>query len=503
MTAQQPRAIDVISADAPVFHRRPTRPDVPDSSLPRFRDDIWDFSVSNFADHSTKQQLNFTSYSPAWRTPMKTYFWILINEETARPIQNGPTAGRRTLTSIPLMQAPLKRILEWVDAQELNSLQDITPGNLDELLVEMAGRRLPDSAMRGIVTETRRLWRYRDLVPPTIRLPPASPWEDYHPRDLLRLAPTSSSNLTPRIDDATLAPLMSWTVRFVEDFADDIIAAYRDYKKLLANQYRYRAPGLDPSKIPGMRRTKLAEALESLRSQGKGLPGHTDRSEINWTHLGRLTGYFGSAHAGFDRDVIATSGLPVDVASYLRPLTGGLLDGLPWMDPSICWGDAVVLADHLTTACFIAISYLTGMRPGEVLSIRRRCIEFDPQSGLWTLRGVRWKSAIGSDGSRMDHGEVRPEPWVVHPVGARAVQVLELLHDEELLFPKNLRPTAQRGSTPSGKLRAGTARTSARMTTDITRFIEWVNRYCTDTDRADAIPVDPAGPLTGSRFRRT
>lgn len=503
MTMHQSRAIDVISPDAPVFHRRPTRPDVPDSSLPRFRDDVWDFSVSNFADHSIKQQLNFASYSPEWRTPMKTYFWILINEETARPIQNGPTTGRRTLTSIPLMQAPLKRILHWMDTRELTGLQDLTPRNLDELLVEMAGRRLPDTAMRGIITETRRLWRYRDLVPLKVRLPPGSPWEDYHPRDLLRLGPTSSTNLTPRIDDATLAPLMSWALRFVEDFADDIIAGYRDYKELLTNEYRHRVPGPDPSKLPGMRRTKLSGVLEDLRSQEKGLPGHTDRSGVNWAHLGRLTGYFGSGHSGSDRALVAASELPVDDASYLRPLTTGLLDGKPWMGPSIRWADAVPLSAHLTTACFVAISYLTGMRPGEVLSIRRDCLEFDSDGGLWTLRGVRWKSATGSDGARMDHGEVRPAPWVIHPVGARAVQVLELLHDGELLFPKTLRPPTRRGSTPSGKLRAGTAKTSARMSTDIARFIEWVNRYCRDAHRPDNIPRDPAGPLTGSRFRRT
>ncbi|WP_171821913.1 hypothetical protein [Microbacterium sp. CGR1] len=41
------------------------------------------------------------------------------------------------------------------------------------------------------------------------------------------------------------------------------------------------------------------------------------------------------------------------------------------------------------------------------------------------------------------------------------------------------------------------------MTTDIARFIEWVNRYCRDAHRPDNIPRDPAGPLTGSRFRRT
>jgi len=503
MTAQQPVSIDVISPDAQVFHRRPTRPDVPADALPRFRDDIWDFSVSNFADHSIKQQLNFSSYSPEWRAPMKTYFWILINEETARPIQNGPTTGRRTLTSIPLMQGPLKRILEWMDTRELTSLQDLTPGTLDELLVEMTGRRLPDTALRGIITETRRLWRYRDSVPLKVRLPPESPWEDYHPRDLLRLKPAASTNLTPRIDDSTLAPLMSWALRFVEDFADDIIAGYRDYKELLVNEYRHRVPGPDPSKRPGMRRTKLGGVLENLRSQGKGLPAHTGRSDINWTHLGRLTGYFGSAHSNSDRDLVVTSGLPVDDGSYLRPLTAGLLDGKPWMSPSIQWSDAVPLSDYLTTACFVVISYLTGMRPGEVLSIRRDCLDFDADSGLWTLSGVRWKSATGNDGSRMDHGEVRPEPWVIHPVGARAVQVLELLHDGELLFPKTLRPPMRRGSTPSGNLRAGAAKTSARMTADIGRFIEWVNRYCEDADRSDIIPLDPAGPITGSRFRRT
>lgn len=100
-------------------------------------------------------------------------------------------------------------------------------------------------------------------------------------------------------------------------------------------------------------------------------------------------------------------------------------------------------------------------------------------------------------------GQPRGNPWIVHPLASKAVEVLERLHTSELLFPKTLRPKAIRGTTQRPNARTGTAQTAAKMTTDIAAFIGWVNDYCARHQRNDPIPKDADGNITGKRFRRT
>jgi hypothetical protein len=149
------------------------------------------------------------------------------------------------------------------------------------------------------------------------------------------------------------------------------------------------------------------------------------------------------------------------------------------------------------------ISYLSGMRPGETLTLRRGCVRQDPTAGLWLLHGRAWKGAVDERGSKRPEGEPRADPWVVVEPVARAVGVLEALHEWPLLFPTTLL------LTPAVALqlgdRVGRARTSQVITGDLVRFVDWVNAYCQSSGRRDQqIPPDPARrPLAPSRFRRT
>lgn len=154
----------------------------------------------------------------------------------------------------------------------------------------------------------------------------------------------------------------------------------------------------------------------------------------------------------------------------------------------------------LSTACFVIVSYLSGARPGEVLHLRRGCVEHDTASELWLMTGRHYKNAVDADGNKLPAGAPRRDPWVVIAPVARAVAVLERLHPHPLLFPNRITPHQQHLRDIK---RRGEARTDGQITRDLAAFVTWVNTECRRVDRTDAIPPDKRGRLTASRFRRT
>ena len=490
-----------------VLARRPLRPDSQPASLSRFEDVVWDLSPGIFENHTQRLILNFEQIPSQWLRSVKSYFWILINEETAKPILDAPSTPRRlALASIAHMISPLRWIIHWFDDHGYDTLQAASPKVLDRLLADSAESGLSLHRRRQIIVETRRVWAHRHVVSPQLRMPEAAPWQEDRPSDLLSHRFKITGNLTPRISDETLVPLMAWAFRFIEDFAPDITAAYHNYLELISDDYRHTSQGSRTPQPPGTRRLRLQAALNRLRQLGLGLPGQPDPSgipKINWTHLGRLTGSFGNTHASYDRDIVLKSGLSVDPQSYVTTRCTVSLDGQLWCGPYISWQEVIPLALHLQTACFIAIAYLSGMRPGEALNLERGCHKINPSTRLHELHGTIWKTARTPEDAKDPKGQPRGNPWIVHPLAGQAVEVLERLHTSELLFPKTLRPKAIRGTTPRPNARTGTAQTAAKMTTDITAFIEWVNDYCARHQRNDPIPKDADGNITAKRFRRT
>ncbi|MEA5456793.1 hypothetical protein SPF06_18880 [Sinomonas sp. JGH33] len=500
------RASD-IDENVVVLSQRTLRPDSKNAALSRFKDAVWDLTPGIFEDHAQKYSINFALFPPAWERAVKSYVWILINEEAQRPIQGGPSApAQLALSTIARLPTHVRRLIVWFEEHGYSSLQRAIPKVLDRLLAEMGEAGLSFTQKRQIITETRRLWAYRDVVPAQLRLPESSPWQEETAGNLLSQRSRKPGNLTARIGDETLVPLLWWALRFVEDFAPDITAVYREYCALLSSGHRHMPAGAREAPTPGARKPVLRATLERLRGLGLGLPGQPDfggKLVVNWTHLARLTGYLGHTHAVWDREIVEESGLHIEPKSYLTTRCTAQLDGRLWHGPFIDWEDAIPLALHLQTACFIVISYLSGMRPGEVLNLRRGCHSVNPRTKLDELRGKRWKSTRNIEGTKIPEGQHRENPWIVQPLTAKAIDVLEGLHDMDLLFPRTLRPQAVRWANHRTDGRAGNGQTSPKTTGDIGHFTRWVNEYCARHQRKDTIPEDPDGRVTPTRFRRT
>jgi hypothetical protein len=124
-----------------------------------------------------------------------------------------------------------------------------------------------------------------------MRLPETPPWGGQDTQDLLGTARHDRENRTARIAEPTMQMLLRWAIRFVEDLADDIIAAHDEYLELRSRtpHQRRRTGRQGP---PGQHRHVLGELeqvittyLQDLRDRGESLPGRRGKTG-SWRSTG-------------------------------------------------------------------------------------------------------------------------------------------------------------------------------------------------------------------------
>ena len=496
------------TADTLVLLNRPLRPGTDMGRLSRFSDNRWDLSPAIWEEEA--KSLNFDLIPAPLMSAAKHYFWQLLNHTQPRVVR-GASKGRIAPQTIAhAFTNSVQFVLEWFDQQQVTTFADVTSDLLDDYLQALIDDTSlsQDKRYRRIV-EVRRLWAHRDILPAGMRLPDAPPWGGEDTKDLLERGRGDRENRTPRIGEKTMQMLLSWAIRFLEVFAEDILAAHGEHMELKARMPELRQRQGTQSR-PGQARhgygdlkAKTTAWLDGLRRRGEPLPGirrEDGRLEIRWRHIAAILDCAASFQATSTGRMIAESGLPVGEHTHLATPITGRIDGKPWRTTRIRYEEAPELARLLATACLIIVAYLSGARSGEVLNLRRGCITRDEKSGLWLMHGLYFKGATDGDGNKIPEGELRHDPWVVIELVAEAIEVMERLHPSPLIFPSKIDALYQRRK---GQKRLGNARQQQLVSEDLQNFVAWVNDYCAEHGRADVIPEDDRGRLHASRFRRT
>jgi integrase len=487
-----------------LLHRK-QNPAVDPARHSLFRDDRWDLTPGLFEAHAVTCRLNFLPVPAGFRDHAKHYIWQLINHQPLRRLRS--TRGTRlALRSVSLTLPRITTFLAWLDTHRITSCDRVTIEDLDRYLADVITLEATTSMKSSLLVEVRRLWGYRDQLPTAMRLPEMEPWHGDDPKDLLGGHVRTRENRTPRLYTDTIDLLLMWSLRFVEGFADDIIAAFHEHLRLYPYGPSTRKHGIQVERRSiGEVLPDLVAYLKRLRRRGEGLPGRVGEGgglEVDWPHFVRL---FRSATSAFPRSErlrgpVERSGLPIARDAYLDAPVTGLVDDRPWRSDRIGYTEALELAALLRTACLVVVSYLSGMRTGEVLNLERGCLSKDEVSGIWTIAGKKFKGAWDTDGNKIPEGQLREDPWVVVEQTARAITVLERLHDCTLLFPTELHPHLGNRS----RTRHGLARRAGSIPYDVAAFLDWVKDYCAQTGRAhEVIPPDPQGAIGAARFRRT
>lgn len=488
----------------PVLLTRELVPGTDLSALSLFGEDRWCLSPAFFEEHADAASLNFTAIPQPLRLAAKHYIWQLINRDYPVPLLRFGEE-RAAIQTVLSSWASFKYFTEWLHSREITEFAQVDADLLDAYVDDLAAQEISTIRKFRRVWEVRRLWSYRSVLPETMRLPEARPWYDDAPHELFGAKIGRRENATPRIAEATMQALLFWSLQFVENFAPDILAAHAESCRLkhrAPEARRLREPVI-PRPPTGQIEARMAAYLRGLKDRGGSLPGKLDSdgvAQVDWRHIGMILECTLNAHsAGTPAgQMVLASGLPVADNAYLdTPITASL-DGRPWRDTPIIHQEARGLALHLSTACMIVVAYLSGARPGEVLNLRRGCIEHDATSDMWLMSGVFFKNAVDVNGNKIPGGALRQDPWVVVKPVADAVAVSERLHDHEVLFPARIEALRRDRSAR----RSGEARMASRANRDIELFIGWVNDYAAARGRP-GIPADAHGAIANSRFRRT
>jgi integrase len=497
-------------ADTPVLTRHRLRPGADPADQSRFGDDRWILTPAMHEAHAKATSLDTTAIPAPFRAAVKLVAWLMLNHDPVETVLNG-RSGRPTVRTVAAATRDISRFCEWLTQRNITTFAAVTAPDLDDYATEIRHAQIKHWQREDLLAAVSRLWSMRSLLPEQHQLPPAPPWGGDRIHDVLGQSRSGGENRTPRIHPDTMAALLSWSLRFVEDFAADIIAAFDEYKHLTIRNPRRRRTtqaGKRPRARPNELCERLTAVIERYRAAGRGLPGSRRPDgtlTVNAYHLGRLVDgqvMLGKPATPAHDEILAASGLPIDDACYLfAPITASI-DGQPWRSQPITYDEAPQLARLLSVACYLVIGYLSGQRVGETLNLRRGCIEHDRTTGLIFLRGLHFKGVTDQTRTKIPEGQVREDPWVVTAPVATAVSVLERLHTSPWLFPNTLAIDG-RADGPH-QTRAGLGRTEPLMTLDIAHLCTWVNAYCHTTGRVDTIPPDPAHPrLHPARLRRT
>ena len=471
-------------------------PDTVDAeAVSRFGDLRWDLSPLDTNDHQVHDSLNWQLLPLPLRSSFRRAGWTLVNLPTPNELLQSRTARRRKWLHPASMRNVVGqwcRLAQWLLTHNITELGAVTVDDLADYAVHVTRTAISTTTATNRLSAVSLLWAFAPHLPPGDRIP-MPPWQAESMRDYLPRTETANENGTPPIHSAVMSPLLIWAMRFVDDFADDILTAWREHQTLTS---RIR-PHANPAAAAALRML-----VEQHAAENRPLPGriHNGRPVLAISYLA------GRANASKEQVVYAVraygSTLPVGCETPLDTHVGGLLDGRVWM-PYITFHDAARLMHRLSTACMIVILYLTGMRPGEALELRVGCCpELDADDARprgYRIHGHYFKGARDGDGKHVVGGLPRETPWTVIPPVVRAVRVLERMADGPLLFPAK---TTWAAPTAGSRKRRGEALACQGANGRIAAFTAWVNDYAVGSRPDERIPDDPHGPIHVNRFRR-
>ncbi|WP_406341928.1 integrase [Streptomyces sp. NBC_01578] len=459
----------------------------------------WPLLPMNGNPGVTHSTIHWDPFPAAFLEEMRLLAWTLINRELTSVFlreRGGAWRSRQSPATTCKTVGIWARLAEWLTERGITKLQDCTTEVLREY-----GHRLRDSgAARSTVhimlSSLTRLWAFDQLSarPSEVGCPP---WETEGVDDYLPPATSGGENETEAIAEQTMGPLLIWAIRMVEDFSDDILAAW-------AERNRLHAAGIANQATPASL-AQLRSFMDPLIAGDLPIPV-TDwygETALAGTYIAGITGasrnqvYNTSRRLGWRQAALRNPG-PCPLSS---PVTGTLA-GITWRE-ALDYNEGAYLMRQLGSACFIVIAYLTGMRPGEAIALRSGCCP-DPepdeqgQQGRHLITSTVYKTARDEDGNHRSEGEVRDVPWVAIAPVVNAIRVLErMVPDGELLFEHHAHDL--RGT------RAGTGALSVQTMADrVEDFVSWANNEATSHGLiSEVIPPDPHGAIGTERFRRS
>ncbi|SHY88530.1 phage integrase family protein [Mycobacteroides abscessus subsp. bolletii] len=471
--------------DERVLAGRDLRPGIDLDNTSLFKDDVWRLGPAILQQQGRSLILDFTTIPVGFRIVLKELCYSMLSGTLP------PGEPRPAILSIRGRFSQIAVFLRWLSEHRPDlHLNAVTVDDLAQFRKHLIATGRSSTCSSSICRALDLLWRYRTVLsdPLGFELVPTAIGAEYEV--------PSAENRTDRIPEQVHGPLMAWALRFIDDFAVDILAANKQW---LASRAATKST---VGRNYGGKKALVAVLDDHIR-RGQPLPGY--RGKVNIRQLAQLAGCTRSTierrHRGLVDAAVAVVGIgghaPFDITIV------GRLDGQPWIDSiateSILFCGLGKLARMLQAAAYAVIAFQSGMRDSEIKHLRRGCVQTQRDENRQIYR---YKvSSLAFKGENDAHGT--PAIWVVGAPAARAIAVLEQLQppDTDLLFA-HLGHGSGAGVAKHGLAEALTV---AATNVQLNKFVAWINDYCAANGRSDVIPAvnGQRWILSTSQWRRT
>ncbi|MEN8656178.1 integrase [Streptomyces sp. 21So2-11] len=469
----------------------------------QYGDPAWSTAPLTDKPSAVKAAIHWSNCTLEFQDEIRLITWTMINGQL-RPtyLKERGNRMRSRLGSTRTIDTVRHwfHFTTWLTTQGITTLIGCDAAALHKYGLHLRDSHPGRKYVERILGALTRLWAFDQLSarPTGIARPP---WDELGADDYLPAATsTGGENAIEPLAEQTMGPLLVWAIRMIDDFSADILAAWDEVQRL---RNRARTNRTTPAS-----RAALAAYLEPLLAADAPLPSWMNQDRKGPVRLARqyicgLTGASKLVIAQFaqEHDVLAAvqrrpGPCPLDTT------VSGRINGKPWRG-RIDFTETTSLMRHLGTAAFVVLSYLTGMRPEEVLGLRAGCCP-DPlpdgegKVGRHLIRGHEYKTVKDEDGNHVPSGSEREVPWVAIAPVVNAIRVLERMVPESgLLFDHQahdlLTPRAGTGSLKTDAL-----------CNRIEDFAVWANEEAaTHSLPHETVPPDPHGNIVTERFRRS
>lgn len=478
-----PAAWTVLPSDPSI---NPDRVHHLDCAVSHYGDDRWDLSALGAPVSVRTPRIFWHRFPEQFRASFRRAVWLAINTPT--PVVLLEKRGANSVewasgTSVLKYVHFWVWFANWLQENGIERLCEVTRADLERFARCVQDADFTRSTKAGLLRAVTRLWAYATSLPPADALV-MPPWEDEAISDFLPGSARAPENATAIIHPSTMAPLLLWAQRMLE-LAVDIEAAARRWQSLAEAV---------PRSHSRESRSAAADLVNGWVNKGiSNLPAAiNDPRLIDTKYLAAVHGGIHPAQLGVavrDSGVVFTRNhdtpTPID-----SPITA-MIDGKPWCD-AINKNDLSALRRAVLGAALVMVGYLTGMRPHEVLALRPGCCSRERVSATtirYTINGRTYKR-VRKDGRADPEGAQRS--WTTISPVALAVETIErFFPDSTVLFPSGYDDLLPVSTDRAAEL--------------IRVLIDTANSICArlSLPKEQWIPVDPAGQVTLTRFRRT
>ena len=410
------------------------RPGTDPARLSHFGDDRWDMRPGIFRDNVRRsfQEIDFLAIPcPAERLTAKEYLYALLNERRTDWLAPQPVSCWPMLSDLRRFATFVRSRLGTFDVPAIK--QDL----LDAYLAMLrSGHPITCERISARLAPIMLLHRFGPVL--TLGGLRFAPWGGRTAgRVAGRSRPNSRENLTPRIPEPVIGALLRWSLKYIDHFSQDILAARAELDQLRQDHAtRHRHP------YPGSELRRMQTWIEARRQAGRGIPvwsverpcgtyprvSARDDSRSHMLNYALIRLQTGLAAVNLQQNEAvwcclwdAVAELGTEIGGFDTPVSDDPDLGRPWRERF----DPASLAceeKHLQAACYIVVAYLSGMRDTELQAMQPGCLARS-RSADGLVERIVVRSIAYKD--RPARGQL--EEWVTIAPAARAIEVSERL----------------------------------------------------------------------------